>query len=127
MSETLGRIAAALAALPQRFVSDAVDDFDDALTDSLAAATGGDFSLSGAPADLSVDVDNDGTSATITAGGSQAQWAWLEEGTEPHWQPLRRAMHPGTAGRKTWSDPVDARMRRLPREARQLFDEAMQE
>jgi hypothetical protein len=121
----LRQIAAAVEAYPRDFVTDNADEIAEAATERLATDTGGDFSLSGAPAELSVDVDAGGSSATITAEGGGGQWTWLEEGTLAHQQPVRGFLHPGTEGKSTWSDPVAREMRRLPHDADERFREAM--
>jgi hypothetical protein len=125
VSETLRRIAAAVEAFPEAFVSDNAEEIADAATERLLDDTGGDASLSNAPDVLSVEVDVSGATATVTAEGGSGQWTWLEEGTMPHLQPARGNLHPGTMGKGTWSSPIAREMRRLPRDAADRFETAM--
>jgi hypothetical protein len=120
-SETLHRLAAAASDFPRTFVEDAADDVADDATDALLADTGGDASLSHAPAELSVKVRLSGTTATVEADGGGGQWTWLEEGTEPH--VIGTWLHPGTSGKQTFSKGVAPALKRLPRFADERFTE----
>jgi hypothetical protein len=123
-SETLHRLAAAAREYPRTFVEQAADEVAAGATERLEGDTGGDASLSHAPADLSVDVRVVGSSTvtgTVESSGGSGQWSWLEEGTEPHM--IGTWMHPGTAGKQTWTKGTGALMRRLPRDAADAFTE----
>jgi hypothetical protein len=123
----LQRLAEAARALPQEFVEEHAEELADAATERLNTDTGGDASLSHAPADLSVEVNVEGggsdVTGVVTAAGGSGQWSWLEQGTMPHEN--RGRLHPGHAGKGTWSDPVETEMRRLPFKAREAVERMM--
>ena len=119
-------MAQAAAEFPSKFVDEASEDIVDALEERLEADTGGDNSLSRAPAELSVDVDISGGGSTVTAeirpAGGQGQWTWLEEGTMPHEQPSR-GWHPGASPNETWTGGSAREVRGLTRKGDAAFTE----
>jgi hypothetical protein len=124
--EELRRLAAAAQAYPRDLVDDAADTVEAAVTDSLLADTGGDASLSHAPADLSVTVRVSGSSTVhgkITAAGGTGQWTWLEEGTQPHL--IGSRLHPGTMAKETWSRATTPEMRAVSADASERFSAMM--
>lgn len=123
-SETLHNLAAAAREYPRQFVEGAVEDIEADATERLEGDTGGDRSLSHAPADLTVDVRVAGSTTvtgTVEASGGSGQWTWLEEGTEPHM--IGEWLHPGTSGKQTWTEGTGRALRRLPRDAEEQFTE----
>lgn len=123
-SETLHRLADGASEFPRTFIEGAADDLAADATERLNVDTGGDGSLSHAPADLSVDVRVTGSGTvvgTVTAEGGGGQWVWLEEGTAPH--AIGQGMHPGTTGKQTWTQGTGSVMRRLARDAAEQFSE----
>jgi hypothetical protein len=123
-SETLHRLAAAASDFPRTFIEDAADDVAADAEEALLADSGGDASLSHAPAELTVKVRVAGSSTvtgTVEAEGGGGQWKWLEEGTEPHL--IGTWMHPGTLGKQTWSKGIGGAMKRLPRDADEQFSQ----
>ena len=125
--DQIRRVAERAAAFPRQFVEDGAETIGEAITDRLTNDTGGDMSLSRAPGEMSVEVDvsgNRSATALITPeGGERGQWRWLEEGTVPH--QIGGGMHPGTTGKRTWTDPLDRPLRRLPRDAERAFERVM--
>jgi len=125
--EDLRQLAKAAEAWPRDFVDDAADTIAAAATDQLLADTGGDASLSNAPADLSVTVKVTGSSSvhgTVTADGGGGQWTWMEEGTQPHL--IGSRLHPGTMAKETWTRATGPEVRALSRDAEQKFSAMMQ-
>lgn len=125
--EELRRLAAAAQVWPRDLVDDAADSIEAAATEQLLADTGGDASLSHAPADLSVTVSVSGSSTVhgkIAAAGGGGQWTWLEEGTQPHL--IGGRLHPGTFAKETWSRATSPEMRAISREAEARFLALMQ-
>ena len=120
--EELRRIAAAAQTWPREFIDDAADTIGDAATEALLSDTGGDASLSHAPADLSVSVSVSGQSTVhgrITAAGGTGQWTWMEEGTQPHL--IGSGLHPGTFAKETWSKATGPAVRALSQDAEARF------
>lgn len=127
----LRRISSALSALPRDWAKESAKTVRKAATKTLTADTGGDRSLSRAPGKLNVRTSVRGSSTVTLAvvpGPKRfgaGRWAWLEHGTERHFQPRRQAMHPGSEGKRTWSRAVDPQERVLINDARYRFSVAV--
>jgi hypothetical protein len=129
VSEPFTAAAARLSGVEERILREAADRFDQIAKASLGRALGGGtvMLLHGRkgkrrPVRMSTK-SNLGHSVMFVEGIPHAQWIWLEEGTKPHRipkgrrktfisapgydHPVRSVRHPGSRGKRTWTQTVE--------------------
>lgn len=116
--------AGELAEFPDAAVRRAVTTLRGVVLPVARVDTGGDLELSGVGGKLTVTTKVSGTAfveGVVQAGPvrRRAQWRWLEAGTRARVTSTGRT-HPGTKGKRTWSDPVE---RALPDVERQIVSD----
>ena len=108
-----------------------VDGFRKQIRPQLKTDTGGDNRLSGiGNAKLSVTGRVKGlgrVTGTVTASPRKlaGPWRWLEDGTRPHYTHNGTRRHPGTAGKRTWTKPVDKAYRSLESDVLRMWDNTL--
>jgi hypothetical protein len=129
MPEPFTAAAARLSGVEQKILTQAAVRFDVLAKESLARAVGGGTSMllhgrggKRRPVRMGTKAVISGQSMFVN-GIPKAQWVWLEEGTKPHRipkgrrktflkapgydHPVRTVRHPGSRGKRTWSQVLE--------------------
>lgn len=124
LSSSLNKMVRECQSYPRKLIEESAKTLTKATKKTLARDTGGDSSLSGAPAKLKVRSKVEGDSvvtATIEAGPkkSMAMWSWLEYGTNPH--VIRKGQTIYSPAKRTWTKAVDPEIKKLLEDAEDKF------